>query len=240
MAIDLTDEFAKGLPDAVIAAASLAAAWLVGHRVSVHWNLRQKERELDLDAVQKFYSTYGEFFAVWKIWSSFPHDETGRVTAPGDQRRSLLERAAAMEGALETFLVKLAVERQLDDRAKSVLARFREGLQCLRESIERDLTLRTRASGATGQEWKAQGGKNRTPGYAYAALKSLAGEVALIATAVPHRSSDERARVASDVTALTTSARYRHGWWDDTAYARTGLPDAVPDGEGVASPSDSR
>ena len=78
MAVDVSDEFARGLPDAAVAAASLAAVWLFGHRVSVHWNLRQKQRELDLAAVQQFYSTYGEFFAVWKLWSSFPQ-ENGRV-----------------------------------------------------------------------------------------------------------------------------------------------------------------
>lgn len=226
MAVDLSDEFVKALPDAAIAAGGLVVAWLVGHRVAAYWNIVQKRRELDLAAVQQFYATYGAFFAVWKLWSSFP-EKAGRVEAPDDRRRELMTRAADMEGQLETFLVKLAVERRLGKEQKENLARFREGLQCLRESIERGVTLRVRGSEATGLEWQARGGPDGTPGAAYAALKRLAGQVALIATAVPQRRRRHRGEVPDVVVEVTTSARYRTCWWLDPGLAPAGAPVAT-------------
>jgi hypothetical protein len=214
MAADWSTVSAEGLRDGVVAGLGLAAAWLVGNRISVRWNLRQKEREQDLDAVGRFYATYGEFFAVWKLWSSFP-DRGGRVDAPDSERRELLHRSAAMEGALEALLVKLAVERDLDVPARADLARFREGLQCLRESIEKGSVLRTRSSDEggrkPGQEWKAQGG------LAYAALKELAGKVAAIASSAPRRRPDTSSRIPGDVKEVTTSASYRRSWWKQPA-----------------------
>jgi hypothetical protein len=129
MAVSLADEFVKVIPTAVVAAGTLAAGWGVTQRISARWDRVRKERELDLAAVTQFYATYGEFFVIWKIWTTFPPRD-GKVLAPDEQRRQLVARAAAMEGSLEALLIKLAVERKLKDKDKSVLPRFREGLQC--------------------------------------------------------------------------------------------------------------
>jgi hypothetical protein len=138
-----------------------------------------------------------------------------KIVAPPEQRKALLERAAAMEGALEALLVKLAMERKTDGQDRRVLACFREGLQCLRESIEKEVSLRTRGEGSTPREWAAQGGTDGGPGQAYAAFKDLAGRVALIATSTPERSlsrdPDETGRAVREVT---TSAKYRYCWWE--------------------------
>jgi hypothetical protein len=147
---------------------------------------------------------------------SYP-DENGQVQAHADQRAALLKRAAAMEASLEALLVKLAVERELEriSDSQKAMACFREGLQCLRESIERNVTLRTRGQDVVEGEWKAQGGLDGTPGRAYAALKYLAGQIALIATSAPDRpgKSFDAANVGRVVREVTTSAPFRNSWW---------------------------
>jgi hypothetical protein len=222
MAVSLADEFVKVIPTAVVAAGTLAAGWGVTERISARWDRVRKERELDLAAVTQFYATYGEFFVIWKIWTTFPPRD-GKVLAPDEQRRQLVARAAAMEGSLEALLIKLAVERKLKDKDKSVLPRFREGLQCLRESIEDEVPLRVnRGQGSKPGDWlaipggpQAQAHKDGGPGQAYAAIKDLAGRVALIATWAPRRRSRDRDpdMVGQVVRDVTTSARYRGSWW---------------------------
>ncbi|MDJ0357568.1 hypothetical protein [Paenarthrobacter sp. PH39-S1] len=59
---------------------------------------------------------------------------------------------------MEALIVKLAVERSLDEGVHETLSKFREGLQCLRESVEWNAPLRVRLSVRTfgsGEEWKS-------------------------------------------------------------------------------------
>lgn len=116
----------------MLAAGTLTAGWLVTQRISADRDLYRKRRELDLAAVTQFYSTYGECFAISKIWTTYPRVSTDgagvTVQAPPEERRALLKRASAMEGALEALLVKFAVERRTEEEDRVILARFREGL----------------------------------------------------------------------------------------------------------------
>lgn len=110
--------------------------WFVGQRLTVHWAIRQKHRELELVAASEFYKLYGEFFAVYKLWAYLSRDKES--ASPGTFqtiRWELLQRASSNEGALESLFVKLAAERSLTDREVEILGRFRQAFQSLRESI---------------------------------------------------------------------------------------------------------
>jgi hypothetical protein len=221
MAVSLADEFVKAIPTAVVAAGTLAAGWGVTQRISTKWELYRRRRELDLTAVTQFYATYGEFFAIWKIWTTLPsRDDT--VLVPAEQRRELLGRAASMEASLEALLIKLAVERKLENTDRRVLPCFREGVQCLRESIEDEVKIRVnRGQGARLEDWwaipgrgKAQDAADDGPGRAYRALKNLTGRVALIATSAPERPSPrDPDAVGRDVREVTTSKWLSGSWW---------------------------
>jgi hypothetical protein len=127
-------EFVKALLNIIVAIITLSLGWLVGQRLTIYWAIRQKRKELELLAVAEFYKLYGEFFAVWKLWAYHvaPPDE---LTFPDSTRWSLLERACAAEGALESIFVKLSSERVLSESYIEILGRFRQAYQQLRESI---------------------------------------------------------------------------------------------------------
>jgi hypothetical protein len=52
-----------------------------------------------------------------------------------------LDRAAKVNGAAEAFLVKLIAERPLSDPEVKLLGQFRQGVQSLRERVEKDSKL---------------------------------------------------------------------------------------------------
>ncbi len=62
---ELTLEFAKGGIALFVTLIGLGVGWLVGQRLTYQWNLRQKQREMDLAAAQDLQQLYGEFFAIW-------------------------------------------------------------------------------------------------------------------------------------------------------------------------------
>jgi hypothetical protein len=124
----------NALLDILVATVTLSLGWFVGQRLTVYWGLRQKRKELELAAASRFYELYGEFFAVWKLWSYYLKQDADQQDS-GNERWELLARASAAEGELEALFVKLASERTLNDRDMEVLGRFRQAYQCLRESI---------------------------------------------------------------------------------------------------------
>lgn len=112
--------------------------WLVGQRLTVQWNLKQKQREQELASGQEFYRLYGEFFAVWKIWNEFKDNPRG---VEGLTRKEIFVRACAAEGAMESLLVRLATSQPLTDEKIEVLGKFRQAYQSLRETIRDDKPL---------------------------------------------------------------------------------------------------
>jgi len=107
-----------------VALVTLGFGWLVGNRLMVHWAIVQKRRELELSALHDFYRLYGEFFAVWKLWSYCRRSAALALEHPEETRWSLLERASASEGSLEAIFVKLASERKLSVYDIETLGRF--------------------------------------------------------------------------------------------------------------------
>ena len=124
-------EMIKAVPNLVVALLTLSLGWFVSNRITARWDERKKRRELDLIALGAFYEIYGQFFAIWKLWSG------ARKGLPEDDefRREVLERSAEAEGRLESLLVRVASERNLSDRDCTLLGCFRQGFQSLRESI---------------------------------------------------------------------------------------------------------
>lgn len=79
-------EIIKAILNLAIALLTLGSGWIVGNRISAKWDERKKRRELDLPAFNSFYSIYGNFFAVWKIWDGGSCGRTGPLQASGDHR----------------------------------------------------------------------------------------------------------------------------------------------------------
>ncbi len=231
----LAEAFVKAIPTACVAVVTLLLGWIVGNRISANWDMRKKRRELDLDAVHRFYSLYGGFFAIWKTWAAMDR-KYDFGDACQDVRLDLLKRAAALEGKWEALAVKLAVERRLEDSDKVALAKFREGLQCLRESIEWNAPLRVRLADSTfgsGEEWKSspstESARDGLPprAAAYTAFKTLAAAVCDITTNCPIRRTPKRILVLRNPIVIrqadpkavgrsisdATNTAYRSSWW---------------------------
>jgi hypothetical protein len=130
----LLTEGLKAIPNLLVALLTLGLGWIVGQRLTLNWNLRQKRRELDLSNAKEFQALYGEFFAVWKLWNYYIHD-VGHKSLPGASRWELLNRACTAEAGMEAIFVRLASERNLSEGQVNSLGQFRQLYQKLREVI---------------------------------------------------------------------------------------------------------
>ena len=137
----LTIAALKEVPKLVSALVGLGLVWFVGQRLTVFWNLRQKQRENDLATARDFHSLYGEFFAIWKLWDYYVEYRKSK-SLPEVSQWSLLERACVAEGKLESTLVRLVSERDLTASEIALLAQFRQLYQILRESYRTGPTSR--------------------------------------------------------------------------------------------------
>lgn len=115
----------------------LALGWLVGQRLTYTWNIRQRRRDFQLVVSQQFYTAYGEFFVVWKLWNRLERNVAGFE----DRRWELHKRAAAAEAVIEGTLVKLSSELILDQNQINTLGCFRQAFQQLRQAIREDRNL---------------------------------------------------------------------------------------------------
>ena len=119
----------------------LGIGWLLGQRIVAYWDIRKKRQELDIATATQFHKLYGEFKEVSRLWRAFKYSEK-KLSYPGEMSVELLKRAAAAEGELEAIIVKLAVERRLDDDEKKTLGLFRQAYQKLRHAIRGDKDLK--------------------------------------------------------------------------------------------------
>jgi hypothetical protein len=146
---------------------TLLLAWLIGNALTTRWDAVKKKSEMNLNALEKLYQLYGEFFEVWKVW------DTSKGQEPSSKdfhktRAELLERAAKAEGIMESLLVRITSERVLSDRELDLLGAFRQSYQTLREAIENDINIKKDLG------WK------ESHAIPYAAFKGLASSVAAI------------------------------------------------------------
>ena len=176
-------ELLKAFLNLVVSTTTLALGWLVGLRLSAYWNLKQKQRELDLASANEFHKLYGEFFAIWKLWN-FAIRQAPEVSSV--DRSKIFERACAAEGQVESLFVRLASTRNLTEEQTAMLGRFRQGYQSLRQAI-RDGRLIAWHSSSHPE---------------YVAFKTLATQVAVFiaGAGVHHLQRDARAAALLKVT----------------------------------------
>src|SRR5262245_31485221 len=79
---DIGVAFAGEVPRFASGLALLIIGWLVGQRLTVSWNLRQKYKEIDLATARDFHALYGEFFAIWKLWDYYLRDAHVKAEGP--------------------------------------------------------------------------------------------------------------------------------------------------------------
>jgi hypothetical protein len=125
----------------LVALITLGLAWFIGNRLSVKWNLIQKRRETDIGNVQQFYSLYGAFKEISKIWRVIKRNTDSSLVVPSESRWMLLARACEIESKNEAIVVKLATERLLDADALETIGLFRQALQKLRESLRDNVEI---------------------------------------------------------------------------------------------------
>lgn len=116
----------------------LAGAWGVGNNLSTRWQLIRKRKEMELEAAQSFYETYGEFYAVWKIWNLLlleSKDLTNEAFLTS--RAELFSRASAMEGKIEATLLKVVSEMKLTNSDLENLGELRQAFGVIRTCIRK-------------------------------------------------------------------------------------------------------
>ena len=174
-----------------VSVTTVALGWFVGQRLTVRYNLRQKQREYDLATAQEFHRLYGEFFEIWKLWNYSLKDTSLTLT-----RSDLLARACAAEGAMESMFVRLAASRDLKPKDQSMLGRFRQAFQSIREAI----------SDKEGIHWSFSSHPK------YLAFKRLATEVALLI--VSENSPDpQTAKIRAEALICVTSNEWEENWY---------------------------
>lgn len=141
----LSQAFISEIPNYIGTIALLGLGWLVGMRITHHWNMKRTQHELDLNASKSFEGLYGEFFAIWKLWNYYRRD-IGEENFPKDLWFMVMDRAATSEGKLESLLVGIVSDRKLSDDDIKTLGMFRQGYQQLRESIRDDKPLEWNSS----------------------------------------------------------------------------------------------
>jgi hypothetical protein len=117
----------QAIPTFIGSLVLLLLAWLIGQRITTTWNVRQKQKENDLENAREFHGLYGEFIAIWRLWNYFLSNES--VSSDSARGWALYDRAYTAEGKMEALLVRLACERVLSSEDIDVLGRFRQVYQ---------------------------------------------------------------------------------------------------------------
>jgi len=143
----------------VTVAAGLVAA-IVAWWITRPLEDRRAQRARDEAAAEDFYRAYGGFFAAWKAWAAFkPDGDGGQRTPTNEQWMALLNQVTEAEGSLESFLVRLTLERKLSNVELTRLWCFRQGYKSLRYAVRDGHALGWRRSDATGPEGLRQHGE---------------------------------------------------------------------------------
>lgn len=104
-----------------------------GQRVASVWQMRNKRRELDIAAASQFQAAFAEYKEIWRLWKiaeKQPVDEFAKKIW-----WDLVSRAAAVESKVEAIMLKLVVERKLEEKELRSIGLFRQGFQNLRRAI---------------------------------------------------------------------------------------------------------
>lgn len=105
---------------------------VIGQFIVAAWQMRNKRRELEIAAAGQLQHLYGEFKDIWRLWKIFRRQPP---LFPEHARYDLLRRATAAEAKVEALVMKLAVERALDEDDIRTIGLFKQGFQQLRQHI---------------------------------------------------------------------------------------------------------
>ena len=143
---------------------------------------------------------YGQFFAAWKAWEHFKRRDGDDAGGSSYEKgwRELLTLASEAEGAYESLIIRVSLERSLTDNDRRAMWALRFALKQLRYAIRNDQLL---------DWWRSDGppASARAAGFRdYQAFKSLVLRVASILvdqkrSATPP-SPAERARSSALIT----------------------------------------
>ncbi|MEU8081949.1 hypothetical protein AB0B31_41620 [Catellatospora citrea] len=125
------------------------AGFLLSHDSDRRERLK-KRRAADLAAAEMFYGVQGEFHAVWQEWKAVRGQAFD--AADREQRRwALFGRSSAAAARVEALVARLATERHLTARDRTLLGCYRQAYRTLGSCLEADLplgvTLRRRPDG---------------------------------------------------------------------------------------------
>ena len=191
---------ANAVAGLVVAIGVAALGVFVSQRITDRWDRKKAQQKREHAAAAEFYRAYGDFFAAWKAWDAYSRDreEVNAWSISAPERLSLLTWAAQAEGAMESFLMRLAIEHRLDDDDLKCLWCFRTAYKQLRYNIRNGRPLawwRTDAANPSAEPERHQGF------IAYEAFKGLALHVAAIL--VSSQGRDDRPEPALALTNLT-------------------------------------
>ncbi len=135
------DFIEKAVLNTIGPVSALLLAATIGQRLSAYWSERQKRRDLELSLVNTFYTSYGEFCAIWKYWNQSLKDLSSDPEELKKRRETLLDRACQAEGGMEAALLKVATERVLEKSIQTDLGCLRQAYQVLRERIQEGVKI---------------------------------------------------------------------------------------------------
>ncbi|MEU7825525.1 hypothetical protein [Catellatospora sp. NPDC049133] len=100
----------------------------------------RKRREADLAAAEQFYAVHGEFHGLWQEWTAVRR-QTFSAADREQHRWTLFGRATAADARVEGLVTRLATERHLTDRERTLLGCYRQAYRTLGSCLEADLPL---------------------------------------------------------------------------------------------------
>jgi hypothetical protein len=220
--------FVAGVGIAVVVA---LLAWLVTERYAAVRQAQAARQERNLAAAEELYTVYGHFFAAWKAWEHLKRRDGGDASdsSYAQRQRELLALASQAEGAYESLIIRISLEKALTDNDRRALWALRFALKQLRYAIRDDRLL---------DWWRSDGppASARAAGFRdYQAFKSLVLRVASILvdrkrSATPP-SPAERARSLALITGtgfeLTGTMRGYRTLRDDSRLGGRRAPDWV-------------
>lgn len=186
-------EITKGLISLTIALITLSFGWLVGNKLSYNMNIRQKQREIDLNISHDFFRLYGEFFAIWKLYDYLLRS----CQLTDDLHLEILKRMVNAEAGIESILIKIAADMRLSKSDIENLGSFRQSYQFLRKSIQS----------------KQRVGWNKSNHEEYMRFKELSCKIAHLLTVNENCPTD---KMTFDAFVEITDNNWEYKWIDPT------------------------
>jgi len=167
---------------------------LFGRNLSVKWAVIQKRRELQLDSQKRFYTFYGEYLSLWRLWNNV-YAEKQSSSDLDTYWWELFQRVTNVEGNIEALIVELTTERNLTVEEIETIGLFRQAYHLLRHYVRNKQPLPWHSSQSKG----------------YVAFKTLSAQLgALVAS--NERFSPVGSKLATEQLLKVTDNRWEQKW----------------------------